>query len=36
MERPDDSQNRPSKKTNPNDDLGAGCKHIMAVLSKNS
>lgn len=26
-------ENRPSDKTNPNDDLGAGCKHVMLILA---
>lgn len=27
---------RPSDETNPNDDLGAGCKHVLLVLSNTS
>jgi hypothetical protein len=29
-------EDRPSKITNPNDNLGSGCKHILLVLSNNS
>lgn len=29
-------ENRPSDITNPNDELGSGCKHILLVLSNNS
>lgn len=32
----DDPLNRPSKITNPNDDLGSGCKHVLLVLSNTS
>ena len=31
-----DLENRPSDKTNPNNTLGRGCKHIMLVLSNTS
>ena len=31
-----DKETRPSDKTNPNNDLGAGCKHIMLVISNTS
>lgn len=31
-----DPENRPSDITNPEDDLGSGCKHILLVLSNNS
>ena len=32
----DDPLNRPSKITNPDDDLGSGCKHVLLVLSNTS
>ena len=32
----DAPENRPSNITNPNDNLGSGCKHILLVLSNNS
>lgn len=31
-----DKENRPSNITNPNNNLGAGCKHIMLVISNHS
>lgn len=31
-----DKENRPSDKTNPDDSLGHGCKHIMLVISNTS
>ena len=31
-----DSEDRPSNETNPEDKLGSGCKHIMLVLSNTS
>ena len=31
-----EAENRPADITNPNNDLGAGCKHIMLVLSNTS